>query len=79
MLDRTKTTDSARARIILESPIGEYSFQLDFDCSNNQVEYKALIIGLQLLVELKVRSIKILGEFQLVIKQLNGEYSCSRK
>lgn len=63
MFDESRTAGSARARVIIESPMErviEYSFQLEFDCSNNQVEYEAFIIDLQILVELKARNARIL-------------------
>ncbi|GKU89741.1 hypothetical protein SLEP1_g3839 [Rubroshorea leprosula] len=50
---------------------------LDFECTNNQAEYEALVIGLELLVELKVPSVEIMGDSQLVLKQLRGEYKCT--
>ncbi|GKV20231.1 hypothetical protein SLEP1_g30388 [Rubroshorea leprosula] len=51
--------------IVIISPTGlktQMSFQLDFNCTNNQAEYEALIIGLEVLVELK-----LLEEFDDVI------------
>ncbi|GKV42187.1 hypothetical protein SLEP1_g49624 [Rubroshorea leprosula] len=68
------------ARVVVISPSGlktQMSFQLDFDCTNNQVEYEALIIGLEMLVELKVSMVEVIGDSQLVLKQLSGEYKCA--
>lgn len=78
MFDGSRTTQSVGAGIVIESPIGrviEFSFQLDFDCSKNQAEYEALIIGLEILIKLKARNGHILGDSQLATKQLNGEYN----
>ena len=50
---------------------------LDLQCSNNQVEYQALIIGLRILLSIEAKVIKIGGDSQLVIKQLAGEYKCN--
>ncbi|CAL2270662.1 unnamed protein product [Prunus armeniaca] len=47
-----------------------YSFQLDFQCTNNRAEYEALIIGLEMLVELGIQSVEILGDSMLVLKQI---------
>ncbi|CAL2277541.1 unnamed protein product [Prunus armeniaca] len=50
--DGSKTDVASRARIVLEEPLGIrhcYSFQLDFQCTNNMAEYEALIIGLEML------------------------------
>ncbi|CAL8169759.1 unnamed protein product [Prunus armeniaca] len=51
--DRSKTYIASGAGIVLEEPLGIrhcYSFQLDFQCTNNRAEYKALIIGLKMLI-----------------------------
>ncbi|VVA39915.1 PREDICTED: retrotransposon unclassified, partial [Prunus dulcis] len=47
-----------------------------FQCTNNIAEYEALIIGLEMQVELGIQSVKILGDFMLVLKQVAGEYRC---
>ncbi|BFG37631.1 hypothetical protein CerSpe_239050 [Prunus speciosa] len=65
------------AGIIIESHQGfrtRYSFKLDFDCSNNQAEYEALIIGLEIVRELRINNVVILGDSMLVLKQLSGDY-----
>ena len=47
---------------------------LDLQCSNNQAEYQALILGLKLLLTMDAKVITIMKDSQLVIKQLIGEY-----
>lgn len=54
-----------------------FSFQLDFECTNNGAEYEALIIGLEILLELNVTIVDILGDSQLVLKYIVGEYKCT--
>ncbi|KAI5338089.1 hypothetical protein L3X38_017360 [Prunus dulcis] len=77
--DGSKTDKASGAGIVLEEPLGIrhcYSFQLDFQCTNNRAEYEALIIGLEMLVELGIQSVEILGDSMLVLKQIAGEYKC---
>ncbi|CAL8134521.1 unnamed protein product [Prunus armeniaca] len=77
--DGSKTDITSGAGIVLEEPLGIrhcYSFQLDFQCTNNRAEYEALIIGLEMLVELGIQSVEILGDSMLVLKQIAGEYKC---
>lgn len=50
------------------------SYKLAFDCSNNEVEYKALISGLKILRKLNAKRIAVYGDSELVIKQVKGEY-----
>ncbi|KAI5339319.1 hypothetical protein L3X38_018591 [Prunus dulcis] len=77
--DGSKTDVASGAGIVLEEPLGIrhcYSFQLDFKCTNNRVEYEALIIGLEMLVELGIQSLEVLADSMLVLKQIAGEYKC---
>ncbi|CAL8117099.1 unnamed protein product [Prunus armeniaca] len=77
--DGSKTDLASGAGIVLEDPLGIkhcYSFQLDFQCTNNKAEYEALIIGLEMLVELGIQSVEILGDSMLVLKQVAREYKC---
>lgn len=44
------------AGVVMEAPDGrkyQYVFKLTFDCSNNQAEFDALVVGLEMVVELK--------------------------
>ncbi|TYK29707.1 uncharacterized protein E5676_scaffold3607G00170 [Cucumis melo var. makuwa] len=59
--------------IILISPekyMLPYSFALAELCSNNVAEYQALIIGLQMALEIEVSLIEIYGDSKLIINQL---------
>ena len=44
--------------------------------TNNQAEYEAILKGLQLLQEVKAKSVEIFQDSQLVINQLIGLYKC---
>lgn len=50
------------------------SYKLDFDYSNNEVEYEALITGLKFLKKLGTKRISVYGDSELVIRQVKGEY-----
>ena len=65
--------------MILESPMEiktQMAFKLEGNYSNNQVEYEALIIGLEILLEIGIKSVEVYGDSQLVIRQLTGDYKC---
>ncbi|XP_015944178.1 uncharacterized protein LOC107469312 [Arachis duranensis] len=69
--DRSMHKDGARVGILIISPEGvpsEFLFELKYPCSNNVTEYEALILGLE-----------ILGDSQLVLKQLSKEYKCNNE
>ncbi|CAL1388973.1 unnamed protein product [Linum trigynum] len=62
--DGSKTRSGAGAGMILTSPSGHamhFSFTLDLPCTNNQAEYEALVVGLEMLVDLKVKTFNIQG------------------
>src|SRR5678816_3239096 len=42
--------------------------------TNNVAEYEALLMGLEVLVELKRNKIVVQSDSQLLVRQLNGEY-----
>lgn len=44
------------------------SYKLAFECSNNEVEYEALIFGLKILRKLNAKRISMYGDSELVIK-----------
>ncbi|XP_040361882.1 uncharacterized protein LOC121049261 [Rosa chinensis] len=77
--DGSCTETLSGAGVVLENPAGyrfSYSFQLEFKCTNNQAEYEALIIGLEVLLELGVRDVQVRGQSLLVINQLQEKYRC---
>ncbi|CAL2238301.1 unnamed protein product [Prunus armeniaca] len=60
--DGSSTETRSGAGVVIESPQGQrwqYAFQLDFKCTNNQAEYEALIIGLEILKEMKATRVLV--------------------
>jgi len=51
-----------------------YSFSLLETCSNNVAEYEAIIIGLELAIEMHIDQLEAFGDSQLIIQQINGQY-----
>ncbi|KAA0061107.1 uncharacterized protein E5676_scaffold863G001650 [Cucumis melo var. makuwa] len=60
--------------ITLEKHMFPYSFTLGELCSNNIVEYQALIIGLQMASKFGINYIEIFGDLKLIINQLSYQY-----
>ena len=52
-----------------------HSYKLNFQCTNNIAEYEALLLGLHLLTKLGAKRIKVHGDSEFIIRQVNGEYS----
>jgi len=65
--------------IVLISPRGrkyEFSLPTVATSTNNQVEYQALIKGLELLREVHADAVEVFGDSMLVINQLARSYEC---
>jgi ribonuclease HI len=69
----------AGAGLLFISPLGEhvrYVIRLHFLASNNVAEYKALVNGLRIAIELGVRRLDARGDSQLVIDQVMKNSHC---
>ena len=63
--------------MVLQSPEGDklkYKIRLQYQPTNNEVEYEALLKGLELAKSMIARLILILGDSQLFMGQINGTY-----
>ena len=66
--------------VVLQSPEGDrlkHKVRLQYQTTNNEVEYEALLKGLELATSVEAKSILILEDSQLVIDQING--TCEAK
>ena len=62
--DGSKHQKGVGAGVVITSPEGvdkKFMYRLDVQCSNNQAEYEALIIGLKLLKSLGAKAVQIIG------------------
>jgi ribonuclease HI len=67
------------AGCVIISSIGMYiylSIILEFDCTNNQVEYKSLLHGLEYLRDLGARDIDLFVDSNLIVQQIRGDSQC---
>ena len=64
-------------KIPLEGDKLKYTAHLQYQTTNNEVEYEAFLKGLKLAKSLRVESIVIQGDSQLIIGQVNG--TCEAK
>ncbi|XP_073121371.1 uncharacterized protein [Henckelia pumila] len=75
--DGASNKEGAGAGVIFVTSEGEvlpYSFTLTQNCSNNVSEYQALILGLEMTVDIKQLHLQVYGDSALVINQLLGSY-----
>jgi len=67
------------AGVIFITPQGTslpYSFKLDFPCTNNNVEYEALILAIKIALKLKLQKVKFIGDSLLIVNQIKGTFQC---
>jgi hypothetical protein len=48
---------------------------LEFDCTNNNVEYEPLTIGLYLALDRNIKCLKVIGDFDLVVSQVKRKFA----
>ena len=51
-----------------------FAYKLHFPYSNNEVEYEDLVVGLKAAKRLGIKKLKVFGDSELVIKQVEGNY-----
>ncbi|CAL2239733.1 unnamed protein product [Prunus armeniaca] len=76
--DGSSMTKGGGAGVVLINPNGQamaLSFKLDFPCTNNAAEYKAFIMGLSTAREICAERVKIIGDSNLVLSQLQGSFA----
>ena len=67
---------------VLISPSGaifEFSNRLKVDCTNNQVEYEALLFGLEFLQYMGVKHVEAFGDSLLVVQQVFKTYTTGKE
>ena len=76
-VDGSSTQYAGGIGVVFQSPERDklkYKLRLQYQLTNYEVEYEALLKGLELAKSVKARLILILGDSQLVMGQVNGTY-----
>ncbi|XP_074301214.1 uncharacterized protein LOC141632573 [Silene latifolia] len=77
-IDGASNTKGAGVGLVLKSPQGEQIIQAvrcEFKATNSEAEYKALILGLQLALELQISRIEVYSDSQLIVNHVNNVYT----
>lgn len=77
--DGLRCEQGGGVRFIFFTPQGVpimYYFKIDFLCTNNNTKYKALILGLNITLELKLEKLLIYEDSQLIVNKILGTYQC---
>ena len=76
--DGSTTTTSNGLGIVLSCEDGDtmpLSFKLEFPFSNNAAEYEAYLTGLAIALSIGVKHMRVLGDSNLVISQVKGDFT----
>jgi hypothetical protein len=79
--DGAHSSAGSGAGIVLISPdkgVTCFSYRLEFDCTNNISKYEALILGLNLTIDMNIRSLHVRGDSDLIISQVKRNFSTKK-
>jgi ribonuclease HI len=68
--DGASSSEGARARVVFISPCQEVvslSYKLEFEVTNNMVDYESLVLGMRAVKEMGIEEITIFEDIELVI------------
>ena len=71
--DGSKTKEGVRLGYLLIDPKKKKTLiacRLEFECTNNVVEYEALIQGMKKAIDLGVNDLKVYGDSEIIVKQV---------
>ncbi|XP_071727788.1 uncharacterized protein [Rutidosis leptorrhynchoides] len=75
--DGASCAEDTGAGLVLTSPSGEkhtYALRFNFDVTNNEGEYEALLAGLTIAHKLNITKVRAYVDSQLVSNQFNGSF-----
>ncbi|XP_019108330.2 uncharacterized protein LOC109136568 [Beta vulgaris subsp. vulgaris] len=79
MVDGSSTANGCGVGIIFQSPEGykfEYAMKFQFQASNIEVEYEALLAGIKMCKATRALEIEAKTDYLMVVSQVNGDFEC---
>jgi hypothetical protein len=75
--DGASSKDSVGVGVVFISPSQEVitlSFKLEFETTNNIVEYEALVLGLRAAKDMKIEELSVFGDAEMIVHQIINIY-----
>ncbi|XP_074278375.1 uncharacterized protein LOC141601966 [Silene latifolia] len=76
-VDGASNAKGAGVGLVLKSPQGDLIVQAvrcEFKATNNEAEYEALILGLKLALDLKIKHLQVCSDSKLIVNHVNDCY-----
>jgi ribonuclease HI len=77
--DGSNSQEGSGAGCILIDEKGKRNFlscRLEFECTNNTVEYEALVQGINKSIDLNVKELKFFGDSEIIVRQVRNTIHC---
>jgi ribonuclease HI len=77
--DGSKSKEGSGAGYVIIDPTGNKTLiacRLEFECTNNKVEYEALFQGLRKALDMNVQNLTIFGDSKIVVRQVKNSIHC---
>nr|XP_023880540.1 uncharacterized protein LOC111992920 [Quercus suber] len=81
-VDGSSTQHAGGIGVVLQSPEGDklkHKVRLQYQTTNNEAEYEALLKGMELAKSVGAKSLLVLGDSQLIIGQANGVFEAKEE
>ena len=65
--------------VVIISPEGKvfnFAFRLEFEVTNNVAEYEALLLGIEIAKDMRIKLLSIKGNSDLIVQQVKGQFVC---
>jgi hypothetical protein len=79
--DGAHSSTGSGVGIVLRSPDNEttlFSYRLEFNCTNNIAEYEALILGINLAIDMNIKDLHVKGDSDLIVSQVNKKFAAKK-
>jgi hypothetical protein len=81
-VDGSSTASRSGVGIVMITPRGKeltFAIKLDFQTTNNEAEYEAVLAGLNLALEMGAKDVEIRTDSQVIAHQIQGDYEAKGK
>ncbi|XP_065621651.1 uncharacterized protein LOC136064172 [Quercus suber] len=81
-VDGSSSQYAGEVGVVLQSPEGDklkHKVRLQYQTTNNEAEYEALLKGIELAKSVEAESLLVLGDSQLIIGQVNGVFEAKEE